>query len=196
MSNWTTVRDVLTSVGAPILATLVGGPVAGASVAMDIIGSALGVDAKPDSVMAAINADPEAAVKLREAEIANATRLAEVRAEIAIAEIRESGANYRADITSDDKYVKRMRPTFGYIITASWAAIFGAFAMRLATAPAAEIMVMATAIATLMPVMALGLAVIGVYVAKRTDEKAMAAGHAPPIGIISAIASRIGGAKK
>src|SRR5258708_4330511 len=36
--------------------------------------------------------------------------------------IEQVNTSLRAEVTSEDKYVRRMRPTFGYIIAVTWAA--------------------------------------------------------------------------
>lgn len=194
MSAFKKIASTLAKIGAPMLGTLIGGPagtMAGAAAA-DIVASALGVEATPAAIEKAIAADPDAAVKLRTAEMNNAARLAELRAEVAIVGIREGNESYRTELKSDDAFVRRMRPTFGYVLSATWAAVFGAFAWRVLNSPAADIVSMASAVAMLLPLFGTALTVLGVYISKRSDEKAVATGHAPQPGLLAALASRLG----
>lgn len=96
----------------------------------------------------------------------------------------------RAEVASQDAYVRRMRPTFGYIMAASWAVQMGALGYTIVTAPALAGEVI-TAMASLSTIWSVGLAVLGVYVYKRSQDKR------PPnpeqLGLLSALARRIAG---
>ena len=85
----------------------------------------------------------------------------------AIAQINES---LRAEVASSDAYVRRMRPTFGYIIALTWAAQMFALAYVIAfdTAQAAIVI---HAVESLGTIWAVGLSVLGIYVFKRSEEK-------------------------
>lgn len=107
-------------------------------------------------------------------QMAEANRHAEVMAEMnmkqyetSLAEINES---VRAEIASDDKYVRRMRPTFGYLMAGTWAAqMFGiAYVIVFQTEKAAFIL---EGMAALSTIWAVGLSVLGIYVYKRSEDK-------------------------
>lgn len=87
--------------------------------------------------------------------------------EISLAQINES---LRAEIASEDKYVRRMRPTFGYLMAGTWAAqMFGlAYIIVFETEKAAYILEATAALST---IWAVGLSVLGVYVYKRSEDK-------------------------
>lgn len=87
--------------------------------------------------------------------------------EISLAQINES---LRTEIGSEDKYVRRMRPTFGYLMAATWAAqMFGlAYVIVFQTEKAAYILEATAALST---IWAVGLSVLGVYVYKRSEDK-------------------------
>src|SRR5690606_29712781 len=59
-------------------------------------------------------------------QIAEANRHAEKMAELELSErgssIAQINQSLRAEIASEDIYVRRMRPTFGYIMAVSWGA--------------------------------------------------------------------------
>ncbi len=87
--------------------------------------------------------------------------------EQALSEINQS---LRAEIASNDFYVRRMRPTFGYLMAATWAAqMFGiAYVIIFDTDKAGVVM---AAMGNLSAIWAVGLSVLGIYVYKRSDEK-------------------------
>jgi hypothetical protein len=114
-------------------------------------------------------------------QIAEANRHAEemTRLEVgertaAVAAINET---IRAEITSEDKYVRRMRPTFGYLMAFTWAAqMFGlAYVIVFETAKAGFVL---NAMGNLSAIWAVGLSVLGIYVYKRSEDK-KTAGYDP-----------------
>jgi hypothetical protein len=84
-----------------------------------------------------------------------------------IAQINES---LRAEIASEDKYVRRMRPTFGYIIAATWAAQMLAVAFVILENPE-KAPVLLNALSSLDTIWTVGLSVLGIYIYKRSREK-------------------------
>lgn len=85
----------------------------------------------------------------------------------AIAQVNQS---LRAEIASNDKYVRRMRPTFGYLMAITWAAqmLAIAYVIIFKTAQAGVVM---GAMASLSAIWAVGLSVLGIYVYKRSEDK-------------------------
>lgn len=85
----------------------------------------------------------------------------------AIEQINES---LRAEVASSDPYVRRMRPTFGYIIAVTWAAQMLSIAYVIAfETPQAALVI--NAVESLGTIWAVGLSVLGIYVYKRSEEK-------------------------
>lgn len=84
--------------------------------------------------------------------------------------LSEINASLRAEILSDDKYVRRMRPTFGYLMALTWAAqmLAVAYIMVFETARASLVI---EAIESLSAIWAVGLSVLGIYVYKRSEDK-------------------------
>ncbi len=107
-------------------------------------------------------------------QLAEANRHAEKMASMEIegyAEaLEEINKSLRAEIASTDGYVRRMRPTFGYLMAATWAAqMFGiAYVIIFETDKAGVVM---AAMGNLSAIWAVGLSVLGIYVYKRSDEK-------------------------
>jgi hypothetical protein len=84
-----------------------------------------------------------------------------------------------------------MRPTFGYVMAATWALQMAAVAWVIVAAPkdAAQVV---EALGALSLMWSVGLSVLGVYVYKRSADKAIAAGQEPG-SAIAALAERLGG---
>lgn len=107
-------------------------------------------------------------------QIEEAHRHAEAMAQMNIKQyetsLSEVNQSLRAEIASQDKYVRRMRPTFGYIMAFTWAAqMFGlAYVIVAQTEKAAFIL---EGMAALSTIWAVGLSVLGIYVYKRSEDK-------------------------
>ena len=86
------------------------------------------------------------------------------------AAIEQVNQSLRAEISSEDKYVRRMRPTFGYLMAVTWAAqmLAIAFVIVFKTAQAGVVM---SAMASLSAIWTVGLSVLGIYVYKRSQDK-------------------------
>ena len=85
----------------------------------------------------------------------------------AIAQVNES---LRAEIASSDIYVRRMRPTFGYLLALTWGAqmLAVAWVMVFRTDQTAFVL---QGLSSLSAIWAVGLSVLGIYVYKRSEEK-------------------------
>ena len=148
---------------------------------IDIIGNAIGKIDHPAAQSAA-----KALGELDEAladgvisteQMAEANRHAEAMAELAMKErqagISEVNQSLRAEVASDDPYVRRMRPTFGYLMAVTWAAqMFGlAYVLVFETDKAALVLQGMSSLSTIWVV---GLSVLGIYVYKRSEDKKLA----------------------
>ena len=76
----------------------------------------------------------------------------------------------RSEVMSTDAYVRRMRPTFGYLMALTWAAqmLAVAYIMVFETERAGVVI---NAIESLSGIWAVGLSVLGIYVYKRSEDK-------------------------
>ncbi len=86
---------------------------------------------------------------------------------IVLSEVNQS---LRAEVASTDPYVRRMRPTFGYMIAVTWAAqmLALAYVVVFDTKNAALVI---NAMENLGTIWAVGLSVMGIYVFKRSEDK-------------------------
>lgn len=96
--------------------------------------------------------------------------LTKIRLEQQGIQLTEINKSLRSEIASNDRYVRHMRPTFGYLMALTWAAqMFGvAYVIIFETQSSGEVL---NAMASLSTMWAVGLSVLGVYVYKRSEEK-------------------------
>ncbi len=146
--------SILTKIGVPVLTTLLG----------EALGS---IDNPITKTAAKALGDVDLAIKQGQITKAQITALEFKTDSDKLAEINKS---IRAEIASKDKYVRRMRPTFGYIMALTWAAqMFGiAYIIIFDTQQAGALI---TAMSSLSAIWGIGLSVLGVYVYKRSEEK-------------------------
>ncbi len=186
--NWSDIGGLVAK-AAPIVGTLLGGP-AGAAVGA-LISSALGTPAEPDAVAKAIQADPQSLERIRKLELDHESDLTRMHLEAETARLTQVNQTMRAEAASNDAYVRRWRPTFGYLTALAWTVQCCAIAWSIVGAPAQAGNV-AQAITALTPMWGVALAVLGVNVAKRSQDKQVAAGQTPGVGLLGALAQRLG----
>ncbi len=85
----------------------------------------------------------------------------------ALTQVNES---LRREVASNDQYVRRMRPTFGYIMAMTWAAQMLSIAYTIIFDPERAGHVI-HAMASLSTIWTVGLSVLGIYVYKRSQDK-------------------------
>lgn len=119
-----------------------------------------------DHVLATGQIDP-AQIKEINRHIETMTRIDSAEFQTLITQINES---LRTEALSTDPYVRRMRPTFGYIMAFTWAAQMLAIAVVILDDPdqAGRLI---HAMDSLSMIWTVGLSVLGVYVYKRSQEK-------------------------
>ncbi len=100
----------------------------------------------------------------------HAEEMAKAQSEEYKAAMEQVNTSLRAEIASEDKYVRRMRPTFGYLMAVTWAAQMMAIAYVIVFKTAQAGVVMG-AMASLSAIWAVGLSVLGIYVYKRSADK-------------------------
>ncbi len=84
--------------------------------------------------------------------------------------ISEVNQSLRTEVASEDKYVRRMRPTFGYIMAITWAAQMLSVAYVILDKPEEAGTIM-NGLADLSAIWTVGLSVLGIYVYKRSRDK-------------------------
>jgi len=119
-------------------------------------------------------------------------RLAELERGAETATLAQVNRSLRAEVASDDAYVRRMRPTFGYGMAATWCAQMGAVAYAIVADPA-HAGALIEAMASLGTIWTVGLSVLGIYVYKRSEEKTAGTGAADVPGTLAGLARRLAG---
>ena len=97
------------------------------------------------------------------------------------AALKEINQSVRTEATSEDAYVRRMRPTFGYVMAVTWGAQMMALAFIILTDPG-QAGAVVNAMSSLGTIWSVGLGVLGIYVYKRSDDKRLATGSEPADG--------------
>ena len=105
----------------------------------------------------------------------------------------------RAEVASEDRYVRRWRPTFGYAVSLALliqavgivaTCLYAAMASPASAGPV--INALGSMVSALGAQWTVSLAVLGVNVAKRSQDKQVTAGQQPGTGLLGALASRLG----
>lgn len=160
----TAIPALLAKIGVPILAQLlaesltrVENPAAKvAAKALEEFGGDVGKGAVDATQLAAANRHAEETCRLYYEE--NKAALAEVN------------RTMQAELASEDKFVRRMRPTFGYVMALTWFAQMMAVAYIIVFSTGTAYLVL-QAVESLSVIWTVGLSVLGIYVYKRSDEK-------------------------
>jgi hypothetical protein len=189
--NWNSVKASVAKV-APLLGTALGGP-SGAAVGT-LVASALGVEDKPDAVARALETDPQAAVKLRELELTHKAAMERMLLEAETTRLAEVNHTIRMETQACDPYVRRWRPTFGYVTAGTW--LLQSVALMLGIIGAVfvypehsgEILNGLSALMAAMVTMwAIALSVLGINISSRSADKRVAAGQdgRGPLGLLA-----------
>ncbi|OIN86845.1 MAG: hypothetical protein AUJ12_04335 [Alphaproteobacteria bacterium CG1_02_46_17] len=165
---------VLAQIGIPVLvkglaeglAQLKSPVVQGASAALSELSEAFGNGAVSDTQLTELHRHLEKIQELESGERSNF-----------VSQVNES---LRVEIASSDLYVRRMRPTFGYIIALTWGMQMLAISYVIVFDTMQAMMVI-DAVASLGTIWAVGLSVLGVYVYQRTSEKKISVPPAVPV---------------
>lgn len=153
------------------------------AVAKDVTGTSSG-----EAALAAIKADPALALQLQQAWMAHDLSLAQEESR----QLAEINATMRAEAASADAYVRRWRPTFGYAVALTWTATMGAVSWAVIATPVQAPAIIAALVNT-SPIWGIALAVLGVSVVKRSQDKAMASGASLPEGPLAMLKAGLKG---
>ena len=182
--NWQKLGDVLLQQGLPLLA---GAVHPGIGLAAKLVVSELGGDPQsPDELARLVeSADADSIARLKALESRNRHELERLAIENETARQRQVNMTMRAETKSDDAYVRRWRPTIGYIFAVEMALLFAGlfYVVIFKTDQAIEIIEAAAALGWIIGVQA---GVLGVSVIQRSNDKKLAAGH--PTGTANGIA--------
>lgn len=177
---WNKCKDVIGKV-APALGTVVGGPFG--AIAGDLIADSLGIDRDDEQALEKAINDPALAARLLEIQENNKTEIRKLELEAEIAEINADAAKVesinetmRVELAAKSGFRASWRPLFGYISAVSFGAqMLGlTYVMIFQTALLSDV---AQGVGMLTTLWAIALAVLGINIRSRTDEKAMESGN-------------------
>lgn len=195
--DWSDVGGIVAK-AAPLVGSLLGGPAGGAAGAL--VAKALGTEATPEATAAALQANPEVLERVRTLELENERELTRMHLEAETARLTEVNKTMRAEAASNDGFARRWRPFFGYSVAVAWVVqafgIIGA-CLYAAIASPTEAGPIITAVGNMVSALgmqwAVALSVLGVNVAKRSQDKQVAAGQKPDAGLLGALTKRLAG---
>ncbi|MDR5867936.1 3TM-type holin [Halomonas koreensis] len=188
-------KDAIEAVAehAPAVATALGGPTAGGITAgaARMVTGLLGVENTPEGLAGALQ-DPAKLAELKRIDNDHRLELEKLRLEAEAAKAAEETARLaeinktiRAETQSEDAFVRRWRPTFGYLVALAWLLQSGAIGWALVRDPS-QAGSLAQAVTALTPMWSVALAILGINVHKRSQDKQVAAGQRPS-GFMDAI---------
>ena len=152
-----------------------------AAEAVSTVAKAITGKGSDEEALAALKADPKLLVEYQQAMNAQAVAMYQEETK----RLEAVNATMQAEITSGDPYVRRARPTFIYSMAASWTAQMLAMSVMIVWKPEHAAAVI-TAFIGLGAMWSVALAVIGVAVHKRSQDKQVAAGQTP-VGVLAGL---------
>jgi len=175
----------------------------GLPVLTNVVGAALGlIDTPVTQAASAALKEVSTAVddgRVTPEAIAEANRHIEAMAELDSGDYRtaltEVNATARAEVASNDPYVRRMRPTFGYIIAITFGLQMLAVSYAVVFDPS-RAGALISSLSDLTALWGVGLSVLGVYVYRRSGEKLAAATETPVSGAAGLVARAFAALKK
>lgn len=163
------IETILAKIGLPILISFVSQSLKGINSPI-----ASGAVEALEKVDEALKAGQITSEQLSEAN-RHLEEIAKIQSEEMKLSLSEINQTIRSEVVSQDLYVRRMRPTFGYIMAITWAAQMLAIAYIIIfdTSRAGFII---NAIGSLTAIWGVGLSVLGIYVYKRSEDKKISNG--------------------
>ncbi len=171
---------------APMVAGWIGGDDAEKTVeqVIDVAKQVTGL-ADPESALRQIQNDPELTIRFQQA--MNPVIIAKLQSDTA--RLVAINTTMVAESKSSDKFVRRWRPTFGYMIALTWLIQMTALGIVMVNTPA-DAPAVINSMASLSFMWGIALSVLGINVSKRSQDKALAAGHAPDKSIVRSLTDR------
>ncbi len=175
----------------PGLVRWVGGDKAGdvAEQAVKVAQNITGIQ-EPDAALEEIRKNPELQIRLQEA--MTPILLAQIEAETR--QMEQVNATMRAELASNSLFKSCWRPAFGWAVVITWMVQMGSVSYVMVT-NVAESATLVTAMSSLSFMWGLALSVLGINIAKRSQDKQVSVG-ANPMGMLGALAQRIAGGKR
>jgi hypothetical protein len=193
--NWGDVGKTLLSGGASILGTMLLGPVGGVA-AGSLVANLVGSEDNPEAAAKALSL-PGAMDALVGYEKQHGPELEKLAMQYEAAALAEVNSTFRSEHVAGDKFVRRWRPFFGYILSVTWglqglgiAMLIVGLVFGLVPDPAVAVQAVATLIAALGTQWGVALAVLGVSTVQRSRDKARLMGM-PMGGILGGLIKKV-----
>ncbi len=130
---------------------------------------------------------PEQLARVREALLAYRARVLAEETE----RLKSVNATMRKEVAADDAYVRRWRPTFGYVVALAWLAQMAGLVYSMVAAPG-RAAALVEAVTAMTPLWGIALGVLGINVAKRSRDKEVAAGKEPAASVPAMLGRTLG----
>ena len=173
--KWSDVGNFLKG-SLPVLGTALLGPAGG--MIGGLVSSMLGADESPDQVMAKLREDPQAILKFKLAELETNKDVLIACQEQTTRQLEIVNATMREETKSEDAFVRRWRPFYGYCVAISWLIqmigftfVFGYTSIVNPDKLMLVIQQFAVLSGSLIALWGIALAVLGVSVHKRSLDK-------------------------
>jgi hypothetical protein len=157
-------ETILAKLGLPLLMEVVGGALG--KIDNPLAQNASKALADTQKALAEGLISPEAA-KEGNRHLERMTELAQQERNDALEQVNQS---LRTEVSSEDPYVRRMRPTFGYLMAVTWTCQMLALAYVIVFDTGRAGLVL-NAVESLSTIWTVALSVLGIYVYKRSEEK-------------------------
>lgn len=178
--KWSKVGDFVKG-SLPVLGSALGGPAGGK--AGELLADLLGVENEPDAVIKALESDPDALLKYKIAELEQNSIVVLASQESQALQIESINKTMRSESNSSDKFVRRWRPFYGYSVAIAWAIqmigftfMFVYIALNRPEELAALVQQFALLSGSLVTLWGIALAVLGVSVHQRSQDKKLGSG--------------------
>jgi hypothetical protein len=155
---------LLAQIGLPLLVKAVGGALGGLD--HPVAKGAAEALAAVDEAVSRRDITPEQVAEANR----HTERMSALAAGLDRTALRQINATFRAELATEDPYVRRWRPTFGYAVALAWLATMAACAWAVVSTPAQAPAIIAALVNT-SPIWAVALGVLGVSVVKRSQDK-------------------------
>lgn len=121
--------------------------------------------------------------KITKDELSEANRhtekMQEIEAMLDEATLKQINETFRQEVTSEDSYVRRWRPTFGYAVALTWVMIMSGVAYCIIFTPEFAPSII-TSLVNCSALWSVALGVLGISVIKRSQDKIITAGKDLP----------------
>lgn len=152
-----------------------------AAEAVSTVAKAITGKGSDDEALAALKADPKLLVEYQQAMNAQAVAMYQEETK----RLESVNVTIRAEAMSNDPFVRRWRPYYGYVVATTWGLQMLAVSAAIVLYPK-DVPAIVAAMVSLSVMWSIALGVLGVAVHKRSNDKQVAAGQTP-VGVLAGL---------